>query len=481
MTPESLWIEGYADRTSLLPGERVGLHVSTSAPKYSVEVSRIGATREVVFSAFDLPGAERRVPPDASSHGCRWPVSHELTIPAEWRSGYYQVDLKCRARGGDFTRRCERNATASLFLVVRAASNSAPGIAAETTGGAPGHEAVAGDGGGTDRPVRRILLQLATNTWCAYTNWGGYSLYGYHAIDGKQGRRVSFDRPIDSQFGAWEAKFVAWAERAGYELDYAANLDLEEIPGLLDPYGLVLSVGHDEYWTSGMRDALEGFVARGGNAAFFSGNTCCWQVRRAAEGRELIGCKQAVREDHLHGRGSDHLLSTLWSHHLVGRPENRMTGVGFLWGGYHRSHEQFMDGSGAFTVHRPDHWVFEGTGLARGDAFGGKDTVVGYECDGCETRVGPDGLPEPTGSDGTPSDFTILANAPAKWHPDDCEWYERWEKGRVGSATMGVHSGGGAWKGTVFTAGTTDWAHGLAGGDPVVERITRNVLDRLGR
>jgi hypothetical protein len=32
----------------------------------------------------------------------------------------------------------------------------------------------------------------------------------------------------------------------------------------------------------------------------------------------------------------------------------------------------------------------------------------------------------------------------------------------------------------VFTAGTTDWAHGLADpADPIVARITRNLLDRL--
>ena len=30
-----------------------------------------------------------------------------------------------------------------------------------------------------------------------------------------------------------------------------------------------------------------------------------------------------------------------------------------------------------------------------------------------------------------------------------------------------------------FTAATTDWAHGLAGGDQAVARITHNVLDRL--
>ncbi len=31
--------------------------------------------------------------------------------------------------------------------------------------------------------------------------------------------------------------------------------------------------------------------------------------------------------------------------------------------------------------------------------------------------------------------------------------------------------------GVVVTSGSTDWAHGLAGRDPQVEQITRNVLD----
>ena len=35
--------------------------------------------------------------------------------------------------------------------------------------------------------------------------------------------------------------------------------------------------------------------------------------------------------------------------------------------------------------------------------------------------------------------------------------------------------------GTVFTAATTDWAHGLQGNDAHVVRITKNVLERLGR
>ena len=94
-------------------------------------------------------------------------------------------------------------------------------------------------------------------------------------------------------------------------------------------------------------------------------------------------------------------------------------------------------------------------------------------------EIGPDGLPAPTGNDGTPKNFQILATAPAMWHKDDSEWYEKYEKKRLGSAVLGTYtvpSGG-----TVVTAGSTDWAHGLRGGDPAIERITRNILNKLGR
>jgi hypothetical protein len=117
---------------------------------------------------------------------------------------------------------------------------------------------------------------------------------------------------------------------------------------------LVLSVGHDEYWSTPMRDHLEKFISDGGNVAFFSGNTCCWQVRSEDNGSALTCWKQNVQQDPVFvARGSQAMLSTLWSHHLVKRPENQLTGVGFLWGGYHKSHGQLMDASGAFHVAKP--------------------------------------------------------------------------------------------------------------------------------
>jgi hypothetical protein len=439
--PKKPAAEGYTDQLSYAPGDEVKLHLSATGP-CELEVARLGPKREVVWRQADVATKTHPIPADASSHGCRWPVAASLKVADDWRSGYYECRIRTQATG--------QAAAGSLFFVVRPKE---PGKATP------------------------ILLQLATNTYNAYTNWGGYSLYAYHGRHKVQGRRASFDRPQHSQFNRWEAAFVLWAESNGYTLDYCVNSDLEFRPDLLKHYKLVLSVGHDEYWSAPMRDHLEAFIAGVGNVAFFSGNTCCWQVRSEENGRALACWKQSFGDDPYYKGGNHKLLTSLWSHHLVGRPENALTGVGFLWGGYHRSHGQFMDDPGSYTAHRPDHWLFAGTGLKRGDAFGAKlpqYKTVGYECDGCEL-VWKDGLPFPTHRDGTPENFEVVATAPARWHPDDCEWYERWEKGRTGQAVIGTYTRGG----TVVTVGSTDWSFGLRGNDPAIIRITKNVLDRL--
>ena len=447
--PRPLFIEGYPGKISCKPGEEVSLHVSTTAQKFTVEIARLGARRDVVFTKADVAGRESPIPENASSHGCSWPALLTVPVPADWKSGYYEVTLRAEDRGGKYVERGRRTVESTCFFIVRSAT---PGAKSKT------------------------LIQLSTNTYNAYNNWGGFSLYAYNGRAGVQGHRVSFHRPPASQFSQWEQPFVAWAEANGYSFDYAANSDLEFHPEDLSAYKLVLSVGHDEYWSTPMRDHLEAFIAKGGNVAFLSGNTCCWQIRSEDGGSALTCWKQRLVMDPVYPTGDHSLLSTLWSHHLVNRPENRLTGVGFLHGGYHRSHGQFMDGKAAYTVHRPEHWLFAGTGLGRDAEFGGKDTIVGYECDGCEFEI-KDGLPVPTYRDGTPEGFTVLASAPAKWHPDDAFFYDRFPQDRVGAAVLGTYTRGG----TVVTVGSTDWAHGLKGKDPTVERITKNVLDRLGK
>ena len=445
----SLFIEGYTGQVSYEPGDELTLHVSTAASVFGVEISRIGAKTVSVFKQTDIPGKVFSIPENASSHGCGWPVAFKMPIPAEWKSGYYHVTLRVADGGGKFVNRGPRTAESSCLFVLR-----------PTTPGA----------------TSKVLLQLSTNTYNAYNNWGGYSLYAYNGHANVQGHRISFLRPPTSQYWNWEQPLVAWCESNGIELEYSANLDLEQRPEELKAYRLVLSVGHDEYWSSPMRDNLEAFITSGGNVAFFSGNTCCWQVRSEDSGSSLTCWKQRFVMDPVYTSTDHRLLSTLWSHHLVNRPENQLTGVGFLFGGYHRSHGQFMDGKGSYTVHQPDHWLFSGTGLKQGDEFGAQDSIVGYECDGCEFEM-KDGVPVPTHRDGTPENFVILGSCPARWHPDDAYFYDRFEHDRVGAAILGSYTRGG----TVVTVGATDWSHGLRGKDPAVERITRNIFERLSK
>jgi hypothetical protein len=467
------------------------LHVSTDAATFDVEVAREGAERQVVWHALGVRGEAYPIPDDAAANGCRWAASLEIPIGEDWRSGYYAVTLTA----GD-----ER---ADAFLVVR------PGSIASR---AP------------------MILVLATTTWNAYNDWGGPSLY-------TGGTKVSFERPLARGFldkpqpmrrkmqpepdrealwyfewaeplglsvwsggagwATWERDFVRWAESNGYELDVATSEDLEQHPEVLDRHRLFLSVGHDEYWSRGMRQTLDRFTEAGGNAAIFSGNTCFWQVR-FDEGHRTMTCfKYRADEDPVVGTPDEQLVTGPWSDRRIAWPETRTIGLTFTHGGYSRYGLGVPAGSGAYTVWRPEHWAFEGTGLRYGDELGRADSIVAYEVDGVELSTGPDGLPIPTGADGAPDGLEILATAPARlWsqheqpsryahEPGELEntaaavfgpgWRDQVHRVTNNHACIGVFTKPGG--GTVFNAGVTDWTRGL--GDPNVARVTRNVLDRL--
>ena len=492
-------VTGYCWPQSVAAGEQVGLHLSSSGGRpVRVEVARVGARRDVVVRADAVAAGEHQTPHGASSAGCGWPVALTLDVGASWRSGYYEVVLEIDVEG-----KLRRD---YAFFVVRPAR------------------------------AARIVLALATNTWHAYNDFGGPNLYtgatavsmqrpmaaGYLYKPPGKGRRVTGTGAPDPQNAAhvgylqinhlsgyagsagwpdWELPFLQWAERDGFDIGVCTNADLEDHPEVLEEAALYLSVGHDEYWSKGMRDTVEGFVAGGGNAAFFSGNTSLWQVRLEGGDHDvMVGYKGFFKDDPVLRTARQVELTTFWSDVLVGRPENAMTGVSFTRGGYHRIGRNVTSGLGGYTVHRAGHWMFDGTGLGYGDVLGAGATVVGYECDGCVFTY-RDGLPYPTGEDGTPASFEILGTCPTRHftretaprpprpgEPSELEYIasrvfgtrdpEAMERIRHGHAVLGAFTNdAGA---TVVTSGSTDWAHGLAGRDPQIEQITRNVLTRLG-
>ena len=512
-------VEGYCVPLSVEPGERISLHTGVTRRlragaveaasrefRFAVEVARLGAKREVVWRVEGLVADPHPVPTEAFARGAAYPESLAIPTHGDWPSGFYEVRLRGYRPDGTSVDRC-------AGFVLRAPT-----------------------GMRHDRP----LFALSTNTWNAYNDWGGGNLYtgATHASFLRPFAHGLLDRPEplthrnanrardpdlamrafadyvrahdvcgwcgSTGFPSFEGPFVQWAEKRGYAFDYCTNADLETQPELLEGRRLYLSVGHDEYWSSGMRDAVEAHVARGGNALFLSGNTCFWQVRLEDGGATMVSYKDRARREDPLGDRDPARLTSIWSDPRVGRPETRLTGLTFTRGGYHRIAGGVPRGAGGYTVWRPRHWLFAGTDLRYGDVLGADHGVVGYECDGCALTL-VDGLPVPTGEDGCPPGFEVLATAPARlWSVDaDGNDYPRalaatrpigelqavaltlfsdaspetCRRIAHGNAVLGTYTAAG----TVVSCGCTDWVFGLAGGDPLVEQVTRNAFERLSR
>ena len=155
-----------------------------------------------------------------------------------------------------------------------------------------------------------------------------------------------------------------------------------------------------------------------------------------------------------------------------------------------------------FPVYRPEHWAFAGTGLCYGDLLGAPGHAFGYEVDGLEYLI-RDGLPEPTETSGAPPGLEILAlgMSSLKEEPsdvpvgdrflsdDDAKYVAEILRGDSSDASVDrVKRGAGMivnfarGRGEVFHAGSCEWVAALLRRDPMVERVTGNVLARyLGR
>ncbi len=423
-------LEGYSSTLSLLPGDQIDFHLNADAPTdVTVRILRVSKASPVVAtgSGHVVPQTARA---NASAAGAGWAPAYTLDVPANWATGIYHAEFTA---GAHQTR---------VAFVVR------PAEAGSTSS---------------------ALLATCATTAQAYNSWGGSSLYPSPGSPGAENRsrRVSFDRPyvIDPTAGdpsvnvlyTQEEKFILWMDDQGLAVEVCTGVDLHSGRIALDRYSLFISVGHDEYWSREMRDAVEAFIASGGNAAFFSGNTCWWQVRFENGDRTMV-CYKSALEDPLTGVDNSR-VTVNWYDAPVARPENAMTGVSFRNGA-----GRWTGGvDGAYTATFAQHWVFEGTGLQNGQVFA--NGCVGYEADAAQLGL-VDAVPVATGRDGTPVDFQVLATA-------DLSGWDQF--GQPGKATMGVYQR----QGTVFTAATTDWAYGLQ--DKVVSRITQNVVSRLSR
>ena len=500
----------YTDRFSYRAGDRVELKVSATAARFSLDITRDGSDELTVLEKTGLAARWQETPDQCSVEGCGWETTFAFSIGDDWPSGAYRVTLTADGRDGKPIR-CHH-----LFIV------------APSPGPKPG----------------RILQVAATGTWLAYNTWGGSNAYEGITGPGRDqfARMVSTQRPwcrgfvvlppgaprvplevamppktvpryphmewaratghskkyASAGWASYDSHFFRWAERAGYGIDIASQHELHFSPEILDGYDCVVFVGHDEYWTWEMRDAVDAYVASGGHAARFAGNFM-WQTRLEDEGRRQVCYKYKARaEDPAYSGGDVTRATNSWDAPEVGRPGamtfglNSTKGVYAGWGGC------TPRGVRGFPVYRPEHWAFAGTGLFYGDVLGAESHVYGYEVDGLDYEI-RNGRPHPTSTSGAPAGLEILAMGMASQveeadflKPEDQFFGD--EDGRFIAETLygeasdenlekvrysnGMIVNFPQGKGEVFHAGSCEWVAGLLRKDAMVERVTANVLDR---
>ncbi|GHD64384.1 N,N-dimethylformamidase beta subunit family domain-containing protein [Streptomyces goshikiensis] len=420
-------VEGFADKVSVLPGESFGLHVSTTAPRFTVSAYRMGwyagARARLVWRSEALPGArqpEHTVDPGTRMVRTRW--ARTTTVETkDWPEGSYLLRLD--AQGGEGQR--------FVTLTVRSA----------TTAG-------------------RTVVVNAVATWQAYNRWGGYGSYdGPSGGYASRSLAVSFDRPYEYDDGAglfltYEAPLIALAERLGIPLAYATTTDVAREKRLLEGAAAVLSLGHDEYWSPEQRAHITAARDAGTNLAVLGANCCFRRIRLEPSDlgpdRTLVCYKSSYEQDPGFKRGQP---ATVDFRSAPGAdPESSLLGV--IYDGY--------PVDAPYVVTNPGHWLFEGAGVSEGDRFA---HLVGVEYDKVNT-----GFP-------TPRPIEILAHSPVV-----CEG----RPSHQDTAYYTTESGAG-----VFATGTMRWVealdakgdgksgrnHGLdARSGALTTRVTENLL-----
>jgi N,N-dimethylformamidase len=275
---------------------------------------------------------------------------------------------------------------------------------------------------------------------------------------------------------------VDWLEHEGWTFDVLTDEDLHhEGAGLLEPYRVVISGSHHEYWTAAMQSALDGYLGAGGRFMYLSGNGLYWVTGIDAEAPHTIEIRRcgassrtweaAPGEWHLSTTGE---LGGLWR--FRGRAPQVVTGVGMTAEGLgpgrpYRRTAGSRDPRAAF--------IFDGVG--DDEPIGDFPNLVighgaaGWEIDRHDVALGspPHALVVAT-ADGFADDYQHVVDE--VMHADSPQ-----------SASVNPHVRAdlvffeGPAGGAVFSTGSIAWCGSLsyAGYANPVARVTGNVLTRF--
>ncbi len=328
------------------------------------------------------------------------------------------------------------------------------------------------------KPRAAIAVLASTNTWNAYNAFGGRSNYimaarmidapivnakadlpRYKLTDYGEWKSaaefapLSFDRPepynhvpeevqctdpIEGRqachLAPAEWRLLGWLEQQGFRYDLYSDYQLHS--GVLDlnAYKILIVSVHPEYWSEEMYWAVKKWVFEGGGRLVYLGGNglnCKIEFLNGGTAMRCLNAWPAGYESRFHAQveSEANLLGVVYS-------------------------DPGAMSVAPYEVLEPDHWIFAGTWLQRGDLFGVKtlherygDGASGHETD----KISPS----------SPKNVQLLAKGK---NPDD---------GGAYLVYFETPSGG-----AVFSAGSITYPTALFC-DPPTAMITLNVLNRF--
>ncbi len=415
-----------------------------------------------------------------------WDVDFRLTVPETMKSGLYAAHL----RTGDdedyipFVVRAPRGkATSKIAFLVPTAS----------------YMSYANERMPSHAPIAELLTgQLAVfyphDIFLHEHPEYGASQYDVH-FDGSGVSYSSRLRPILNmrpKYQSWlggagsslwqfnaDSHVTDWLEAKGYEYDCITDEDLHyEGVSVLEPYKVVLTGSHPEYWSLQMSDALEAYKALGGRFMYLGANGWYWRVAfhqtkpgvmEVRRGEDGIRAWAAEPGEYYHSFTGEY--GGLWRRQ--GRPPQMIAGTGFSAQGfdissYYRRKPDSNDPRAKFIFEGVDDEIIGDFGLIGGGA-------AGLELDRADRLLGtpPNALVLASSEDHTDIYLVvcdeILINYPSITGQQN-------ELVRADMVFFETQAGG-----AVFSASSIAWAGSLSHNnyENNVSQITENVLKRF--
>jgi Domain of unknown function (DUF4082)/Bacterial Ig-like domain/Concanavalin A-like lectin/glucanases superfamily/Bacterial Ig domain len=324
-TPKATWdvsgagdlsIQGYATDISVNKGQTVHFKIDVSpAASYNITIYRIGYYQgngaRMIVNLGTFSGIAQDDGVYTASTGLldcsNWIESASWAVPSTAVSGLYIAKLTKTSGGG----------SSHIAFVVR-----------------------------DDAATPDMLVKTSDATWQAYNAYGGNSLYvGSTSYPNGHAPKVSYNRPFITRNGGggggagqdWfmnaEYPMIKFLERNGYNITYTTDVDMDRSATAITPSvcKVLISSGHDEYWSLAERNKIEAARGAGVHLAFFSGNEVYWKTRWENNNRTLVCYKEGTLGENVCGNKCDptSAWTGLWrdgAAYDAGKPENALTG-----------------------------------------------------------------------------------------------------------------------------------------------------------